>query len=68
MSKFDDLYWDIEQMYIDGVNPKRIAENLDCDIQTVHEVLADMGVAELPRRPKRGKIATKKQALLDSLN
>jgi len=42
----EDLYYDIEQMYIDGVKAKRIAELLECDIQTVHQVLEDMGVCE----------------------
>lgn len=49
MSKFDDLYYDIEQMYIDGVSAKRIAELLDCPMDVVYEVLEDMGVADAPQ-------------------
>lgn len=49
MSKFDELYYDIEQMYIDGVSAKRIAQILECDIEIVYSVLEDMGVAEKPQ-------------------
>lgn len=49
MSKMSELYYDIEQMYIDGLGAKRIALLLDCDIQMVYAVLEDMGVAtEVP--------------------
>ncbi len=45
-SEFDDLYYDIEQMYIDGVKTQRIAEILDCNLDLVYRVLEDMGVSE----------------------
>ena len=49
MSKMADLYYDIEQMYIDGVSAKRIAVLLECPIEIVYEVLEDMGVADAPQ-------------------
>ncbi len=49
MSKMADLYYDIEQMYIDGVSAKRIAQILECPIEIVYEVLEDMGVADAPQ-------------------
>lgn len=49
MSKVKELYYDIEQMYIDGVNARRIAQILDCPIEVVHTVLEDMGVADSPQ-------------------
>jgi len=49
MSKMAELYYDIEQMYIDGVSAKRIAQILECPIEIVYEVLEDMGVADSPQ-------------------
>jgi hypothetical protein len=49
MSKTAEFYYDIEQMYIDGVSAKRIAELLECPIQIVYDVLEDMGVADSPQ-------------------
>lgn len=49
MSKMAELYYDIEQMYIDGVSAKRIATILECPIEIVHSVLEDMGVADSPQ-------------------
>lgn len=49
MSKMAELYYDIEQMYIDGVSAKRIAVLLECPIEIVYEVLEDMGVADSPQ-------------------
>lgn len=49
MSKVAELYYDIEQMYIDGVSAKRIAVLLECPIEIVHAVLEDMGVADSPQ-------------------
>ncbi len=50
MSQFDELYYDVEQMYIDGVSAKRIAQILSCDIEVVYSVLEDMGVADSPQK------------------
>ena len=49
MSKMAELYYDIETMYIDGLSARRIAQILDCPIETVFEVLEDMGVADSPQ-------------------
>ena len=49
MSKLAELYYDIEQMYIDGVSAKRIATILECPIEIVYSVLEDMGVADSPQ-------------------
>ncbi len=45
-SEFSELYYDIEQMFIDGVKARRIAEILGCNIQVVYRVLEDMGVSD----------------------
>jgi len=44
-----ELYYDIQEMYIDGVSAKRIAQILDCPLETVYQVLEDMGVADTPQ-------------------
>lgn len=49
MSKMAELYYDIEQMYIDGVGAKRIAQILECPLEIVYSVLEDMGVADSPQ-------------------
>ena len=49
MSKMSDLAYDIEQLYIDGVSAKRIAQILECPIEIVYSVLEDMGVADSPQ-------------------
>lgn len=49
MSKVAELYYDIEQLYIDGVSAKRIAQILECPIEIVYSVLEDMGVADSPQ-------------------
>jgi hypothetical protein len=48
MSKMADLAYDIEQMYIDGLGAKRIAQLLDCPIEIVLGQLSEMGVADAP--------------------
>ena len=46
MSKMADLAYDIEQLYIDGLGAKRIAQMLDCPIEIVLGQLVEMGVAD----------------------
>jgi len=46
MSKMADLSYDIEQLYIDGVGAKRIAQMLDCPIEIVLGQLEEMGVVD----------------------
>lgn len=55
----NDLYWNIETLYSEGIEPNEIARRLHCDAQIVFEILADMGEGQRPRKPKRGKIAPK---------
>jgi hypothetical protein len=49
MSKMADLAYDIEQLYIDGMGAKRIAQMLDCPIEIVFQQLEEMGVADAPQ-------------------
>jgi hypothetical protein len=44
MSKMNELAYDIEQLYIDGLSPKQIASELDCPITIVLEWLDSQGV------------------------
>ena len=37
MSKMGELAYDIEQLYIEDISPKRIAEILECPIEIVYE-------------------------------
>ena len=46
MSKTSEHYYDIEQLYIDGVSGRSIAEILDISFEEVSQVLADMSVAD----------------------
>jgi hypothetical protein len=41
-----DLAYDIEQLYIDGLGAKRIAQMLDCPIEIVLGQLEEMGVVD----------------------
>lgn len=51
MSKLAELAYDIEQLYIDGFSPSRIANILECPIGVVFDWLEDnnFGVAETPQ-------------------
>jgi hypothetical protein len=49
MSKMSELAYDIEQLYIDGLGAKRIAQILECPIEIVLGQLAEMGVADAPQ-------------------
>lgn len=46
---YTEVYTDIEDLYEGGVSPKRIAEILNTDMQTVYQVLDDMGVSRKPQ-------------------
>jgi uncharacterized protein YjcR len=43
MSKMAELDYDIEQLYIDGLTAKQIAEQLDCPIEIVQGWIAQVG-------------------------
>lgn len=49
MSKMAELSYDIEQLYIEGMGAKRIAQILECPIEIVLGQLAEMGVADAPQ-------------------
>ena len=43
MSKLAELSYDIEQLYIDGLTAKEIAEQLDCPIEIVQGWIRGVG-------------------------
>jgi hypothetical protein len=50
MSKLgEQLFYDIESLYIEGMSAKAIAAELNCPIDLVLEQLAEIGVADLPQ-------------------
>ena len=49
MSKMNDLAYDIEQMYIEGLSAKSIARILECPIEIVLAWIEDQSVADLPQ-------------------
>jgi len=46
MSKMNELAYDIEQLYIEGLSAKQIAIELDCPIEIVLGAIAEMGVED----------------------
>lgn len=46
MSKMDDLLYDIEQLYIDGMSAKEIGAKLECPVELVLAALKEFGVAD----------------------
>ena len=48
MSKMAELAYDIEQLYIDGLHPTKIAKELDCPLTVVYDWLESqsLGVEE----------------------
>jgi hypothetical protein len=46
MSKMSELAYDIEQLYIEGCHPTKIARLLDCPLGIVYDWLEDQNVAE----------------------
>ena len=49
MSGMKDLAYDIQEMYIDGMSAKGIANVLDLPIDQVLAVLESFGVADAPQ-------------------
>ena len=50
MSKMgEQLFYDIQELYIEGMSAKRIAAELNCPIELVLEQLAEIGVADMPQ-------------------
>ena len=46
MSKMAELAYDIEQLYIEGCHPTKIAQILDCPLGIVYDWLEDQNVTE----------------------
>ncbi len=49
MTKLKDVAYDIEQLYIDGFAPTRIAKILDIPLGLVYDWLEEQNVAEAPQ-------------------
>jgi len=51
MSKMAELAWDIEQLYIEGCHPQKIARILECPLSIVYDWIEanSLGVAEEPQ-------------------
>jgi hypothetical protein len=50
MSKLgEQLFYDVEQLYIEGLSAKQIAAELGCPLDLVLEQLAEIGVADSPQ-------------------
>jgi len=49
MSKMAELAYDIEQLYIEGCHPTKIAKLLDCPLSTVYDWLEEQNVADTPQ-------------------
>jgi len=47
MSKMNDLAYDIEQLYIDGLSARQIAAELGCPVEMVLGAIAEMGVDDM---------------------
>ena len=51
MSVMKDLAYDIEQLYIEGLNSRAIAAELGCPIEIVLGALAEMSVEDVADQP-----------------
>jgi orotate phosphoribosyltransferase-like protein len=54
MSKVAELMYDIEQLYIDGMSAKMIADTLDCPVEVVLTALKEMNVDDVAEMPQEG--------------
>ena len=43
MSKMAELAYDIEQLYIEGLHPTKIAKELDCPLTVVYDWIEGVG-------------------------
>lgn len=49
MSKLGEkLFYDIQELYIEGLSAKAIAAELNCSVALVLEQLEEIGVADMP--------------------
>jgi hypothetical protein len=49
MSKMAELAYDIEQLYIEGLHPTKIARQLACPLSVIYDWLEATNVAEEPQ-------------------
>ena len=50
MSKLgEQLFYDIQELFIEGLSSRAIAAELNCPIDVVLETLEEFGVADLPQ-------------------
>lgn len=49
MTMNDDLVVDVEQMYRSGIDVRRIAELLECDLITVYRALELLGLSNVEK-------------------
>jgi hypothetical protein len=49
MSKMAELSYDMEQLYIEGMSARQIAQELMCPIELVLGFLEELGVADSPQ-------------------
>ena len=49
MSKLGDMSYDIEQLYIEGLHPTKIAKELGIPLTMVYDWLEEQNVAEEPQ-------------------
>jgi hypothetical protein len=54
MSKLADLSYDIETLFIDGLSPREIAEQLNCPLGIVKGALEGFGVDVRDMEPDLG--------------
>jgi len=52
MSKMAELSYDIEQLYIEGLDSRAIAKQLGCPIELVLGALAEMSVEDVADVPQ----------------
>jgi orotate phosphoribosyltransferase-like protein len=56
MSKVAELAYDIEQLYIEGMSARQIANELDCPIKMVLAALEEMNVEDVAEKPQEEEI------------
>jgi DNA-directed RNA polymerase specialized sigma24 family protein len=58
MSKLAEVAYDIEQLYIDGFSPTRIAKILDIPLGLVYDWMEEQSVAEAPQEGEYDPFST----------
>lgn len=58
MTKLKDVAYDIEQLYIDGFSPTRIAKILEIPLGLVYDWLEEQNVAESPQEDEYDPFST----------